>query len=831
MRLFLKRGIAAFLIFGMILPVFVSCTSIGKNSNDTVEIWGDNINLTELDMVSTKTAPAPVLPDYSGKDTLTVGLESGIGVLSPFFCEDESEFYASDLSHVKLLDTERGGRIVTEGVEGQSFEFDGTDYEYYGIADLDLTVESDGRAVYDFTLREDVFFSDGTNLTADDVIFSMYVLLDPAYDGYSELAYQPISGLGSYRDGMATLDTLMFRVGRENVSNQSFSAGDAIKYWERLDSAGQNFVSDIVEYVHNNYGGESLYQSYGGKWGSAIADSDKLRIAYAMTVWGYAEWEVNETGEYTGALTDTRDVRYDCESSYPDLYDFWRCMYEQYESVSELSEAESEERDIYSYLKEAFGEDYEYYFEIYHSASLSSASTVSGITKTGMYSFRVVMDSYDTSSVYAFSFYVAPLHIYGSRDEYRYTEGRFGFTKGDLTKIKDTDGYSVGAGAYTYSGTDGNVYRFKRNELYYLGCPCISYIKLACEALGDDCAQDIAEGKYDITVCELDGKLISSAKNLNSGGTLDGDIISCTRISRDGYGYIGINASEVKCAQDSASEESKALRQAFCILFSVYKKESVYYYWGERAETAEYPIDKNSWAYPTDVSDAYTRTVGGESIYTDGMSDARRYAAALDAAREFFVLAGYEYDAKSGKLISAPDGASLKYEFLLCGGGTYDSPLYSTAKDTAQALSEIGITLKITDVGTKEELSARLSAGDVQMWGAEMQYSPDPDMYDVYYTKNTPEYYDSTKKNLFYICDATLDTLISDAKKSNDYAQRAQIYGECCDIIFSWGVEVPMYVCYDAHLYSVERMAKDSVLSDMSVYYTWADEAYMIKLS
>ena len=41
----------------------------------------------------------------------------------------------------------------------------------------------DGTVDYNITMRDDILFSDGTPMTIDDVIFSMYVLSDPTYDG------------------------------------------------------------------------------------------------------------------------------------------------------------------------------------------------------------------------------------------------------------------------------------------------------------------------------------------------------------------------------------------------------------------------------------------------------------------------------------------------------------------------------------------------------------------------------------------------------------------------------------------------------------------------
>ena len=51
-------------------------------------------------------------------------------------------------------------------------------------------------------------FSDGTPLTADDVIFSMYVYSDMDYDGYATFSGTPIKGLQNYRLNSTVADSI-----------------------------------------------------------------------------------------------------------------------------------------------------------------------------------------------------------------------------------------------------------------------------------------------------------------------------------------------------------------------------------------------------------------------------------------------------------------------------------------------------------------------------------------------------------------------------------------------------------------------------------------------
>ena len=142
-------------------------------------------------------------PRDETSDTLVVGTLNFDGKFSPFFYTNSYENEVLQLVHVRLLETDREGAVVYRGIEGEVRPYNGRDYTYRGIADCTVTENGDGTVFYDFRLRPGVRFSDGTVVDADDVIFSMYVALDPGYDGIMTLYSLPIQGLEDYRTGAA----------------------------------------------------------------------------------------------------------------------------------------------------------------------------------------------------------------------------------------------------------------------------------------------------------------------------------------------------------------------------------------------------------------------------------------------------------------------------------------------------------------------------------------------------------------------------------------------------------------------------------------------------
>ena len=156
---------------------------------------------TAPEAATEETAPEAATTEKSDDTPLVVGYAPFSSKFSPFFAESAYDQDAQTMTQVPLLTNDRQGGMIYKGIEGETVNYNGTDYTYYGIADLTVTENEDGTVYYDFKLRDDVKFSDGEALTADDVIFSMYVYSDPTYDGSTSLYALPIEGMEAYRSG------------------------------------------------------------------------------------------------------------------------------------------------------------------------------------------------------------------------------------------------------------------------------------------------------------------------------------------------------------------------------------------------------------------------------------------------------------------------------------------------------------------------------------------------------------------------------------------------------------------------------------------------------
>ena len=140
--------------------------------------------------------------------------------------------------------------VVLKGIEGDVRPYNGTDYTYYGVADCEIVENEDGTVDYNITLKPGVKFSDGTEMTIDDVIFSYYVLLDPTYDGVSTLYSIPIKGLDAYRSGMDSRMNLILAAGPDGYTATDFYTEDQYNtFWAAFNAAGVKFAQEILDYV------------------------------------------------------------------------------------------------------------------------------------------------------------------------------------------------------------------------------------------------------------------------------------------------------------------------------------------------------------------------------------------------------------------------------------------------------------------------------------------------------------------------------------------------------------------------------------------------------
>lgn len=733
--------------------------------------------------------------ETSGSDTLVVGYDTFNQKFSPFFGTTSYDMDVAGVTQVPLLDNDRTGAMIMNGIEGETIPYNGTDYTYYGIADATVTENDDGTVDYDFKLRDDITFSDGEPLTADDVIFSMYVLCDPTYDGSSTLFAQPIEGMEEYRSGMATKYDLMIQAGRDNTDFTYWTEDDQTAFWADIDQAGEKFAQSIADYcIANGYN----------------ADTDSISACAAN--WGYELPEDATAADFWQAIV----ANYPSEDG-------------SYDDIKTATDTEKADVDFTSLL-----ENYDAYLE--GVATGDSVDSIKGITKVNDYEVNVHMTKIDATAIYQLSLSVAPMHYYGEPDKYDYDNNKFGFDKGDLSHVRSVTTEPLGAGPYIFKGYDKGTVHFEANPNYYKGAPKIKYMNWL-ETQEADKLNGVTTGTVDITTPSITGEVVDAIEQANSNGELTGDKITTTLYDFLGYGYIGIDADLVKIGdgiEARGTEESKDLRKAFATIFSVYRDVAIDSYYGDRASVINYPISNTSWAAPQPTDDGYavafSKDVDGNDIYTSDMTADEKYEAAKQAALGYFEAAGFTVE--DGKVTKAPEGASLEYEVTIPGGGTGDHPSFMILDLAKDALADIGINLIVNDLSDSSQLWDGLDANQVEMWCAAWGATIDPDMYQIYYSDIANGQKNPGGSNYEYdITDPDLDDLIMQARSTTDQTARKAMYKACLDIIVDWAVEIPVYQRQECMVFSTERVNIDSLPKDTTTFYSWLKEPENITMN
>ena len=736
----------------------------------------------------------------TGETPLVVGYSPFSSKFSPFFSETAYDQDVYAMTQLGLLTSDRTGAIIYKGIEGETVNYNGTDYTYYGPADLEVVENADGTVDYNFTLREDLKFSDGEPLTVDDVIFSMYVLCDPTYEGNSTLYAQPIVGMAEYRAGMTTLSKALAAAGRGNTDFTNWTEEQQTKFWDNFDKGLVPFAQEICDYVVS---------------AGAAAETDS--VAAKASQWGFT-------------LADDATVE-----------DFAMAIGEKYGWIFSAMEAET----AGSALSDLMDADVYNDYPVMGVKTGESAANISGIKKIDDYHMTVTMSKIDAVAIYQLGISIAPLHYYGDKALFDYDNNSFGFPKGDLSSVRAKTTQPMGAGPYKFIKFENGTVNFEANENYFQGAPKTKYVNFLECISDDDKLNGVTTGTIDITDPSMSADTADAIVTANSNGELTGDKVTTDLVNNLGYGYIGMNSVVMSVGGEPSSQASKDLRKAFGTILSVYRDVAIDSYYGERASVINYPISDTSWAAPRPSDDGYkvafSTDVNGNDIYTSDMSAEDKYAAAKTAALAYLEAAGYTV--ADGKVTAAPEGAKMEYEVWIPADGKGDHPSFMILTLAKDALAEIGMTLTIKDLTNSADLWTALEAQQVAMWAAAWNATVDPDMYQIYYSDVADAGSATDGQNplggsaqggsnyMYCIADPELDQLIMDARATTDQTYRKAMYKACLDIVIDWAVEIPVYQRQNAIIFSSERVNMDTVTPDITTFYGWLSEVQNIELA
>jgi len=388
------------------------------------------------------------------------------------FAPDEAMIIACPpfSGHGSLMDTAEGSDLMllrltqmpllSRTADGRVPETaDGT-----GAAGLRVISRSDGSTVLRIKMREDICYSDGSYADADDLIFILYVLLDPDYTGGLRLRDCDIVGLKAYRtetdpELLAELEKLY----AEASAGEGALAGTAT---DCLRKAWDRSLEILTQRCRTAFLG--TYAPYAMNCGAEAAEEDEGALR-AFTLWCAGLAEAADNG---GNMKDRQGNLWNPAAGIvPDAETLYALFSEAFGSVSEFDAVfglETERWAEETFIRRLSG----------INPSNTVPSSISGIVRVDDYTVELQLSSFSEDDVKELTrVWLLPLSVYGEVESYCPEEGSFGFERGTVDEVLDrTEKAGPGAGAFTLAESDDGRLYLEANLYYAGGIPKVGEI-------------------------------------------------------------------------------------------------------------------------------------------------------------------------------------------------------------------------------------------------------------------------------------------------------------------------------------------------------------------
>ncbi len=378
----------------------------------------------------------PCCKGAEGSSTLKVGVSGLGGVFNPFYVQSNADREVVSQMFRSIQRKDGDNKLVNHS--------GGISYEFHG----------ENQVKYTVSINENLYFSDGTNITIDDVIFFYHFIADATYDGtYSDWYLNDIVGLKEYyfddENYRSSVDEIEQTV-KEEYTVSSISTDDYTDYLAEtmlegrfdgnLDSASPSGLSWRERLIKNGY--EEAISDLGS------SPSEKRVIRFVAL-----------------AEAESNPLEYNPENWYRDR------LYSEY-----IDENYSDGIDV---------------------------AGIEGIKKVNDYTCTVLFNSKNINAI-------AELNALLVSKAYLSAE----YVKGSAEKIKESEGYGVCSGAYIVTDYADGVVSMASNRYYSEAASEFPYLKFVELSESDDPIEQVLSGDVDIvrtlatadTVSRLDGE-------------------------------------------------------------------------------------------------------------------------------------------------------------------------------------------------------------------------------------------------------------------------------------------------------------------------------------
>ncbi len=768
--------------------------------------------------------------DLNETKTFFVGVKNTndtTGNINPLYINENNSDIAYAMNS-RLVMTNESGEIVA----GKDYPTIAKDYTVHFVNENNEVHEEyeDGdRALYTFLIKPNLMFSDGSKITADDVLFTLYTLLDPQYNGQLGFSSLPVEGLSVYSRQMTPeIEEAYLELCEEFLENgEKYDYEDEDKnklstaFWtEVLPIAGEKYCDFAVKYVNDNYLTDDYIKRYLSEDLTAedVQNSQTLKIAYAMIVWEAGEF--NENGKFQLSNREVDIKNGDTLS----LSDFWNELYlKKNQNLEKVDDDAAGDNTVSSIATTLFVEKYG------PSAMEEKITEISGISKGELLSdgevvqtVSVTLSDYSPEYLSKMTIPVISKSYYTSGYEYSLEKTQsFGVELNSpqfMAHIKNNELPEISSGAYKPSvGPLGGFYEdgvwyFVRNDNFKsLGVHNANIKNVAFVKTTEGEEYSHFEGGF--------LNAVSFTPDLTTAETIsNNEKIGTLEVLANAYGYILINPRHYPDLNE---------RIAIASLFD--PSLAVAYYPENTAQTLVRSQAKNSFAYPQNAT----------AIYSYNSDDS--------AVKTLFETAGYEFEEKDGSLkMTDSNGERAKFVFTLPKDAD-SHPAGAVFKNAVSRLQGLGALAEI-EVNENLTETIRSDAG-VAIYAMGRKLTNDPDSRHIYDHKSVN---DTTRANGItwlwengesddlgeieiedktYTQDKALDEvsdILNEAAYLTDYASREELYNEALDIIAKLGIEITLYQRNSLFVYD-EAVLDVSEIKGTCGFYTPTEQLWKLK--
>ncbi len=242
----------------------------------------------------------------NGDRALVIMTEELNGLFNPFYSTAGTDMDVVGQTQISMLATDNEGK-VSYGNEEPCL-----------VLDYDQTTTGTGdaaRTEYRFVLKNGLKFSDGYAVTMNDVLFNMYVYLDPAYTGSTTMYSTKIDGLQSYRT-------------QRNVSGDGTAEEDALT--TQANGRASNRINELI----------AVFHTFETQPGAGTYSASELEMRDKISTWAFQGSGYKKAIAKNGEISDA-DARAQLLADYNDT----------------LTEFRTELENDYKAAKDSFSEE------------------------------------------------------------------------------------------------------------------------------------------------------------------------------------------------------------------------------------------------------------------------------------------------------------------------------------------------------------------------------------------------------------------------------------------------------------------------------------------